>query len=384
MMSRARLFFLILWSASLFTLFQCSSILAQDRPAAQPPKVIVEADGTVEVPAQSVPVSAFLSPEAKAYLTQHLKDMQNPEILKQDAGVPRFMKPYIARDHELFAVELQDKKVGGVHVYVYTPKMGISERNKDRVLINLHGGGFSGCWPGCAELESIPVSAMGKIEVVSVDYREGPEYKFPAASEDVAAVYRELLKTHEPQNIGIYGCSAGGMQTAMSVAWFQTHSLPRPGAIGIFCASAGGVFGGDALYTAMPLGEARLAAPIVPGKRPPLSYFSGTDPKDPMVSPVESPEVLAKFPPTLVITGTRGFELSAALYTHEQLVKQGVDAELHVWEGLFHGFFYNADVPESRDALNVIIKFFDRHLGNAADSSRASAGDRRGGSAGLP
>jgi epsilon-lactone hydrolase len=29
---------------------------------------------------------------------------------------------------------------------------------------------------------------------------------------------------------------------------------------------------------------------------------------------------------------------------------------------LFHGFFYNADVPESRDAFDVMIKFFDRHL----------------------
>jgi len=43
-------------------------------------------------------------------------------------------------------------------------------------------------------------------------------------------------------------------------------------------------------------------------------------------------------------------------------VKAGVDAELHVWEGLFHGFFYNADVPESKDCFNVILKFFDNHL----------------------
>ena len=250
-----------------------------------------------------------------------------------------------------------------MHVYDYTPKSGVSAKNKDRVLINLHGGGFSGCWPGCAELESIPVSALGEIEVVSVDYREGSDNKFPAASEDVAAVYQELLKNYKPQNIGIYGCSAGGMQTAMSMAWFEKHSLPGPGAMGIFCASAGGIFGGDALYTAVPLGEARLSPPVVPGARPLLSYFSDTDPKDPLVSPINSPEVLAKFPPTLIITGTRGFELSSALYTHEQLVKLGVDAELHVWEGLFHGFFYNVDVPESRDALNVIIKFFDGHLG---------------------
>ena len=291
--------------------------------------------------------------------------MQDPEILKQDAGVPRFMKGYLARDNELFAVEKKDQKIGGVHAYVHTPKSGVGAQNKDRVLINLHGGGFSGCWPGCAELESIPISALGRIEVVSVDYRQGPDYKFPAASEDVASVYQELLKKYKPKNIGIYGCSAGGILTAMSLAWFQAHSLPTPGAVGIFCASAGGVFGGDAAYTAGPLGEARMAspAPPTPSQTPLLSYLSGTNPKDPLVAPVNSPDVLAKFPPTLMITGTRGFELSAALYTHKQLVKAGVDTELHVWEGLFHGFFYNADVPESRDALNVIVKFFDRHLG---------------------
>ena len=359
-MSNQRLIPLLLCSA-LLGLPSSPIVSAQEHPAL--PKVVVQADGTVEVPAQTVPMSPFLSAEAKAYVTQHLKDMQDPEILKQDAGVPRFMKGYIARDSELFAVEKKDEKVGGVHAYVYTPKSGVSAKNKNRVLINLHGGGFSGCWPGCAELESIPVSALGEIEVVSVDYREGPDNKFPAASEDVAAVYRELLKTHQPKNIGIYGCSAGGMQTAMSLAWFQKNSLPTPGAVGIFCASAGGVFGGDALYTAVPLGEARISPPIAPGARPPLGYFDGTDTKDPLVSPISSPEVLAKFPPTLIITGTRGFELSSALYTHEQLVKLGVEAELHVWEGLFHGFFYNVDVPESRDALKVIVKFFDGHLG---------------------
>jgi len=357
-------FILQLLCSALLGIPSPSTVFGQDRPAVEPSKVVVQADGTVEVPAQTVPMSPFLSAEAKAYVTQHLKDMQDPEILKQDAGVPRFMKGYLARDYELFAVEKKDQKVGGVHVYVYTPKSGVSARNKNRLLINLHGGGFSGCWPGCAELESIPISALGQIEVVSVDYRQGPDNKFPAASEDVAAVYQELLKTHKPQNIGIYGCSAGGMQTAMSVAWFQAHNLPAPGAIGIFCAGAGGAFGGDALYTAWPLGEARLAPPMPPrpSDGPPLGYFSGTNPKDPLVSPVSSPDVLAKFPPTLMITGTRGFELSGAIYSHEQLVKAGVETELHVWEGLFHGFFYNVEVPESKDALNVIVKFFDRRL----------------------
>ncbi len=159
----------------------------------------------------------------------------------------------------------------------------------------------------------------------------------------------------------------------MSVAWFQKHGLPRPGAVGIFCAGttlANSGFGGDAAYTAAPLGEARPAPPppskapaATSGGLPPLGYLSGTDPKDPLVAPSASDDVMRRFPPTLIITGTRGFEMSSAVYTHSQLVRLGVDAELHVWEGMFHGFFYNPDVPESRDAYDVMVRFFDRRLG---------------------
>jgi len=348
-------------------------LASQPVPAAGPAQpsrsVIVDDDGTVHVPAQTVPLSSFLSPEAKAYVAQHLRDMQHPERVAQVNGVPRFLEHYLARQQALYAVAGRETTIAGVHAFVYTPKSGIGPSNRSRILINLHGGGFSGCWPACAELESIPIAALARIKVVSLDYREGPKYRFPAASEDVASVYRELLRTYRPQAIGIYGCSAGGMLTAMAVAWFDRHGLPRPGAVGILCAGAApvtdGGFGGDAAYTALPLGEARLAPPPHPASgpsRPPLAYLSGTDPRDPLVAPVSSPQILAWFPPTLIVTGTRGFELSNAVYTHTQLVKAGVDAELHVWEGLFHGFFYDPDVPESRDCYDVIVKFFDRHL----------------------
>ena len=332
---------------------------AEAKPA---PVVGLEADGTVDVPAESVPLSKFLSPEARAYVNQHLHDMGDSKMTYADKGVPRFMAPYLERMKALFAVNLEDTQIGLVHAYVYTPKEGVSEGTRERVLIQLHGGGFSGCWPGCAELEARPIAALGRIKVVSVDYREAPEFKFPAASEDVARVYTELLKSYKAENIGIYGCSAGGMLTAESVAWFQTHHLPRPGAIGIFCASAGG-FGGDAAYTSTPLGEARLMPEMKGGGMPALGYFAGADVKSSLISPIDSPEVAGKFPPTLIITGTRDFAMSSALYTHSQLVKLGVEAELHVWEGLFHGFFYDPDVPESRDAYDVMVRFFGKHLG---------------------
>lgn len=325
------------------------------------PSVVITPKGDVLVPAMSVPPSSLLSAEANAYVAQHLKDMQDPSATYQEKGIPRFMRSYLERMKTIYPVNTEDEYIAGVHVSIYTPEKGISPVNQSRVLINLHGGGFAGCWPGCSLLESIPIAAIGGIRVVSVDYRQAPEYKFPAASEDVAKVYAELLRKYDAKSIGIYGCSAGGMLTGMSLAWFQVHQLPMPGAAGIFCAGIGDSSAGDAMYTAMPLGEARMP---VSDKReaPSLGYLAGTIKSDPLVFQALHAKVLAGFPPTLILTGTRDFAMSSAIYSHLQLLKAGADSNLVIWDGLFHGFFYNPDVPESKDAYAIILKFFDSHL----------------------
>lgn len=353
----------ILWSCAALAL----AALPIERIAADTAdaKVAVSPDGTVELSQYRVPQSPLLSPAARAYVTQHLEDMQHPERREQVDGVPRFMADMLARARILYPLTRKDTRLAGVHVYDYTARSS-DARNAHRVLINLHGGGFSGCWPGCAELESIPIAGRGHIRVISIDYREAPRYRFPAASEDVAAVYRELLKRYRAQDIGIYGCSAGGLLTAESVAWLQQHGLPRPGAVGIFCAGAAAPgsagFVGDANYVGSALGEANPRPLVVPAG---TGYFAGARADDPLVSPLVSEALLAHFPPTLVISGSRDIALSSAIYTHAQLVKHGVSAELHVWEGLFHGFFYNPDIPESQDCYDVIVRFFAERLGGS-------------------
>jgi monoterpene epsilon-lactone hydrolase len=128
------------------------------------------------------------------------------------------------------------------------PAQGVSPENAHRVLINLHGGAFlwgahSGAWSSPSRS---PASAASRS---SVDYRQGPEHTFPAASDDVEAVYRALLKQYKPAEIGIYGCSAGGVLTAEAVARFITDKLPVPGAIGTFCGSLTELTG-DSSYVA--------------------------------------------------------------------------------------------------------------------------------------
>ena len=56
--------------------------------AGAPPAVKIDADGSVHVPAYVVPMSDMLSPERKAYVTEHLLNMQRPEMLTQKDGVP--------------------------------------------------------------------------------------------------------------------------------------------------------------------------------------------------------------------------------------------------------------------------------------------------------
>ncbi len=95
-----------------------------------------------------------------------------------------------------------------------------------------------------------------------------------------------------------------------------------------------------------------------------VPYFQGEDINSSLISPALWPETLKTFPPTLLINGTRDVQWGETVYTHNQLVHAGAYASLHLWEGGNHCFFYDPDLPESRDAYRVIVNFFDKHLGN--------------------
>jgi len=336
----------------------------------------VDADGIAHLPALKVPPSAYVSAESRARLIQvfaHRKGTRpsDADIKAMRAQDEQKNAPLVARAQVLYPVNIEPRVIGGVRTQVITPKDGVSPRNRTRVLINLHGGGFIWGEDNGAKTESIPIAGLGKITVVAVAYRMAPEFKFPAASEDVAAVYRELLKDHSASDIGIYGCSAGGILTAESVAWFQQEQLPIPGAIGTFCGSAAEIRG-DSSY---------LASPLV-GEKPPKvaknksridnPYFGDASPDDPLVLPVKSEQVLERFPPTLLIAGSRDPTVSSLFYVQSALTKAGVEAELHVWDGMWHAFFMDPDLPESQEVYAVVVKFFDRHLGEAAAGARGT------------
>lgn len=342
-------------------MFFASGAISQSAPV---PSGNTEAVGTVTVPSYTLPPSVYLSAEARAVLAKGI-DPNLPQTKPPMAAIPgiragmkKGMAPLVDGLRARYKVTVTETSVGGIHGYWVKASQTSKTKNKP-ILLNLSGGGFLiGQANPLGLVEAIPIAGLTGFDVLTIDYRQAPEAVFPAASEDVTKVYRELLKTHKPAQIGIYGCSAGGLLTAQSLAWFQKEGLPMPGAAGILCASADGRWAGDSWYWQKP-----IQGLPVPPTLDEEEYYGKHDQADPLLSPMESDAVLKRFPPTLLLSATRAGELSATVDTHRRLVRNGVKADLHVWDGLGHAFYaLNPDLPESREALKVISDFFTSHL----------------------
>lgn len=340
-----------------------TNLYAQDKPAAPS----FEPNGTVHVPAFDLPPSTLISKEALQAQTMRARmpigtPPSTGDINVIRKGLEAMLAPQVSGMLKQYPVDVADQTIDGIPTRVVTPKDKPFDRK--RVLINLHGGGFSMCADACAMLESVPIASIGGYKVVSVNYRMAPEAAHPAGVEDVATVYRELLKSYKPKHIGIYGCSAGGALTAEAAAWLPAHGLPQAGAVGIFGAGAVRFGAGDSAWIAAYI-DGSFPPPATSGENKldiTRGYFANTDMSDPIISPALHPDVIAKFPPTLIITGTRAMDMSPAIYTNSQLLKAGVHSTLIVGEGMGHCFIYQSQLPEARNAYQVIVGFFRENL----------------------
>jgi acetyl esterase/lipase len=232
------------------------------------------------------------------------------------------------------------------------------EANRDKVLLDLHGGGF--VLDSGSLTEPIPIAGFAKIKVVAVLYRLAPEHPFPAAVDDSVAVYMELLKTYKPEHIAIYGSSAGAILTGEVAAKLKQLGLPMPAALGIFSGMGDFAREGDSISL---FGLRGLSGHLDPPQSQPHDpdYVAATDPKDPIPSPIYSN--LRGLPPTLFITSTRDLLLSGTVNLHRAFLNAGVDARLVVYDALQHTFWYDADVPEALEANHLMADFFVKQLG---------------------
>ena len=142
---------------------------------------------------------------------------------------------------------------------------------------------------------------------------------------------------------------------------FKQLGLHLPGALGIFTGTGDFSRLGDTQAIYSVTGLAGHLTPPAEGVQWLADYVGSTDPKDPVLSPLYAD--LHGMPPTLFLTSTRDMMLSGTAILHRAYLRAGADAQLAVFEALNHGFWYEANLPESKEADEMIARFFDGHLG---------------------
>jgi len=249
--------------------------------------------------------------------------------------------------------QIETVRIAGVLCYDCVPAGGADPDGP--VYLYIHGGAFVfGGGLFAKALGARGADALG-MRVVSVDYRMPPDHPFPAAPEDIVAVYRALIETIDPARIVIGGGSAGGNLAAAATLMIRDRGLAMPAGTILLTPEVDLTEAGDTFRT-----NEDLDIILKRGLPECNALYAGSHAlTDPYVSPLFA-DFGKGFPPTLVQSGTRDLFLSNSVLIHRKLRDAGIDAELHVWEAMPHGGFGRDNHPEAREIHAEVGRFIRR------------------------
>jgi acetyl esterase len=215
-----------------------------------------------------------------------------------------------------------------------------AEPGEKPLLLYLHGGGFV---VGDLETHDAPCRMLCRhagVDVLAIEYRKAPEHPFPAYVEDARAAYRWAAARHERVAVG--GDSAGGNLAATLAIEFDPvlALLIYPAVDATQVRRSRELFGKGFFLT----DELMLwyTGHFLP---------EGSDPADPLRSPLLSPRLGDSSPALVVTAGFDPLRDEGDAYA-QALREAGVRVQQRRFPGLFHGFINSMGAsPSSRDAL---------------------------------
>ena len=252
---------------------------------------------------------------------------------------------------------VEETEIAGVPVEVVEPK-GYDEERDSWGVLYFHGGAHVTGSP----FEDLPITAglahrLG-VRVFSTRYRLAPEHPFPAGLDDGVAVYRGLLESFDAGRLAVAGESAGGNLALAVVLRARDEGFALPAAAALLSPWCDITGTGDSTASLSGLDPTLDYRPHL--EQAAAAYAGDRDHKDPLVSPVYA-DYRPGFPPTLITSGTRDLLLSDCARLSTAMRLAGVDARLHVWEGLWHVFEWYPDIPEAELSLDEIAAFLRRY-----------------------
>jgi len=262
---------------------------------------------------------------------------------------------------------------GPLPVRIYTPKTG---SGPFPIVVYYHGGGWVIADKNVYDGGARGIAKNANAVVVSVDYRQGPENKFPAAHDDAYATYEWAMKNAasikgDPNRMAVAGESAGGnlaVATAMA-ARDKGQRMPKA-IIAVYPVASGDTISPSYVENAnaKPLNRAMVTWFV-------KHYFTTPEEaKDPRISLVAAN--LAGLPPTTIINAQIDPLRSDGEELADKLRAAGVTVQQKTYEGVNHEFFgMAAAVDKARDAQmmagNALKSVFGQS--NTAPASAAPA-----------
>ena len=227
------------------------------------------------------------------------------------------------------------------------------------VLLYVHGGGYVSCSAATHRPVTAALARLGGYRVFAAEYRTAPEAPFPAALEDVLAVYRWLSTDGAPgARIAVAGDSAGGGLALALAVHARDAGWPAPACV-VGLSPWTDLAGTGASIRA---NDGRCAM-FRPENIPAFAavYLDGARADDPRASPLRA-EVHG-LPPVLLQVGSTELLLDDARRMHERVVAAGGSSRLTVYEDVMHDWHLLAPLlPEARAALHEAATFVRTHL----------------------
>jgi len=323
--------------------------------------------GPRTVPGREIPVPSTVSPEMAALVANPYRPLTwnaNPQsdaawqalIDQATSGLAALQPAW----REKLGVTMTKSTLGGVPVYILEPNE-MPPENRNRVLLNFHGGGYVYFYGEAGTAEAAAMAGYARYKVISVDYRMPPAHPYPAAMDDAMAAYKALLATTDPSHIAVFGTSTGGGMTLALMLRAKAEGLPLPAAIGPGTPWSDMTETGDSYKTNEWLDNVLVSYSHGYLGHAALLYAHGHDLKDPQLSPIYGD--FHGFPPAVLTTGTRDLFLSNTVRTERKLHQAGVETKLQVIEGMSHAYYtLSPFTAEAREVYEEIGQFFDVHL----------------------